>query len=99
MTPLGSSTDPLQWDTANIYSNGSSEKVIAKAIKHYDIAREKVVILTKCYGPVADDPSLLALTYPDLVSKSKDFVNQSGTCACAGANEAGTQNHHPYKGG
>ncbi|KAI9751150.1 MAG: hypothetical protein M1815_001340 [Lichina confinis] len=83
LAPLGTSVDPSQWDTANIYSNGSSEKVIAKAIKQYDIPREKVVILTKCYGPVADDPSLLALTYPELVAKSKDFVNQSGLSRAA----------------
>ena len=71
--------------------------MIAKAIKQYDIPREKVVILTKCYGPVADDPSLLALTYPELVAKSKDFVNQSGTYDCAGAKEVGTQNHRPCR--
>lgn len=41
------------WDTANIYSNGVSEKIIGKAIKKYNIPREKLVILTKCYGTVA----------------------------------------------
>jgi aryl-alcohol dehydrogenase-like predicted oxidoreductase len=30
--------------------------LIAKAIKKYSIPREKLVILTKCFFPVADDP-------------------------------------------
>jgi len=35
------------WDTANIYSNGESERVIAKAIEKYQIPRQKLVIMTK----------------------------------------------------
>lgn len=37
------------WDTADIYSNGLSERVIGKAIKQYEIPREKLVILSKVY--------------------------------------------------
>lgn len=40
------------WDTSNNYSNGLSEKIIAKAIKMYEIPRENLVIMTKCYFPV-----------------------------------------------
>lgn len=40
------------WDTSNNYSNGMSEKIIAKAIKTYQIPRENLVIMTKCYFPV-----------------------------------------------
>lgn len=40
------------WDTSNNYSNGMSEKIIAKAIKTYEIPRENLVIMTKCYYPV-----------------------------------------------
>ncbi len=71
-------TGQCKWDTANIYSNGASERVIAKAIKEYDIPREKVVILTKCFGPVSDDPGLLAIMHRDSIAKSKDYVNQWG---------------------
>ncbi len=46
------------WDTANIYSNGSSEEIIGKALKKYGIPREKVVILTKCYGDVGQTPDI-----------------------------------------
>jgi len=37
------------WDTANVYSNGTSERIIGKAIKEFNIPREKLVILSKCY--------------------------------------------------
>ncbi|KZS88464.1 Aldo/keto reductase [Sistotremastrum niveocremeum HHB9708] len=65
------------WDTANVYSNGWSEKVIAKAIKEFNIPREKLIILTKCFGLVADDPGLRTVTQPGL-KNTRDYVNQSG---------------------
>ncbi|KAH7093132.1 NADP-dependent oxidoreductase domain-containing protein [Paraphoma chrysanthemicola] len=37
------------WDTADIYSHGVSERIIGKALKQYNIPRNKVVILSKCY--------------------------------------------------
>lgn len=37
------------WDTADIYSNGLSEKIVGKAIQHYGIRRSSLVILSKCY--------------------------------------------------
>lgn len=47
---LGIST----WDTANIYSNGASERIIGKAIKKYKIPRKQLVILSKCYFGVSE---------------------------------------------
>ncbi|KAI9850792.1 MAG: hypothetical protein M1838_005047 [Thelocarpon superellum] len=40
------------WDTADLYSNGKSEEIIGKALKVYNIPRERVVILSKCFYPV-----------------------------------------------
>lgn len=40
------------WDTANNYSNGASEELIAAAIKTYGIPRNKLVIMTKCFNYV-----------------------------------------------
>jgi len=37
------------WDTANMYSNGVSEEIIAKAIEKYSIPRHKLVIMSKLY--------------------------------------------------
>lgn len=66
------------WDTANLYSNGVSEMIIGKALKEYDIPRHKVVIMTKCYGTVGEEPKVSGIMFPDLVAKSKDYVNQFG---------------------
>ncbi|KAJ6259637.1 hypothetical protein Dda_5275 [Drechslerella dactyloides] len=67
------------WDTANIYSNGFSEKVIAKAIKKYEIPRHKVTILTKCYSNVIEgDGAGHSLFFQEQIEASKDYVNQAG---------------------
>lgn len=46
------------WDTADVYSHGQSEQIIGKAIKKYNIPRERLVILSKCFfGVTPDTPS------------------------------------------
>ncbi|BGO89680.1 hypothetical protein NBRC10512v2_001635 [Rhodotorula toruloides] len=64
------------WDTADVYSNGESERLCGQALKKYKIPREKVVILTKCFMTVADDPNLhpSKLANPD----QKGYVNNHG---------------------
>jgi aryl-alcohol dehydrogenase-like predicted oxidoreductase len=66
------------WDTANVYSNGVSEEIIGKAIKKFGIPRHKLVILTKCYGTVGEQPGFKHITYSEEVKSSKDYVNQGG---------------------
>ena len=65
------------WDTANVYSNGASEEIIGKAIKHYNIPRHKLVIMTKCCGTVREGntPEILGLKDID---KTVDYINQRG---------------------
>ncbi|KAI5924992.1 NADP-dependent oxidoreductase domain-containing protein [Camillea tinctor] len=66
------------WDTANMYSQGASETIVGKALKKYDIPREKVVILTKCYFGVGETPDVDGWTQRDVLGASKDYVNQHG---------------------
>ncbi|KAL9647168.1 hypothetical protein ABK040_004884 [Willaertia magna] len=40
------------YDTANMYSNGESEKILGKFIKVNNISREEIVIATKVFLPV-----------------------------------------------
>lgn len=49
------------FDTANVYSNGESERILGKALKVHNIPRENVVIMTKVCFTVRDDggPPLL----------------------------------------
>lgn len=46
------------FDTANVYSNGESERLLGKALKQYKIPREEVVILTKVLPPLFDGTNL-----------------------------------------
>jgi len=66
------------WDTANVYSNGVSEKIVGKALKEYNIPRHKVVIMTKCYMAVGETPDVRHFLFRDQLVKSKDYVNQWG---------------------
>ncbi|KAL8958288.1 MAG: hypothetical protein Q9193_004626, partial [Seirophora villosa] len=63
------------WDTADVYSNGRSEEIIAKALKQYNIPRSKVVILSKCFFGVVpgSQPPTSAMS-----SNDGDMVNQAG---------------------
>ena len=64
------------WDTADVYSMGESERIIAKAMKQYNIPRSKVVILSKCHFGVVEDG-----TYPPISAISTNdgaMVNQTG---------------------
>ncbi|KAI9010205.1 aldo/keto reductase [Hyaloraphidium curvatum] len=39
------------WDTANMYSNGDSERIVGNALRKFNIPRERVVIASKVYFP------------------------------------------------
>jgi len=68
------------WDTAAMYSNGVTEELFGQAIKKYNIPREKLVILTKCYNHVGAEPGFFAPMFFDQMNQSKDYVNQGGEC-------------------
>lgn len=71
------------WDTANVYSNGVSETMIGNAIKKYDIPRHKLVLLTKLFGTVGEEPAVMHMRYSEQMNKSKDYVNQGGLSRAA----------------
>ncbi|EXK26641.1 alcohol dehydrogenase [Fusarium oxysporum f. sp. lycopersici 4287] len=63
------------WDTADIYSHGMSERIIAKAIKQYNIPRNKLVLLSKCYNGInEEDSSIPVATF----TNDGEMVNQVG---------------------
>jgi aryl-alcohol dehydrogenase-like predicted oxidoreductase len=62
--------------TADVYSNGLSEKIIGKAIKKYNIPRSKLVILSKCYFGVASDDSQPRIG--PMSTNDGEMVNQVG---------------------
>lgn len=64
------------FDTANVYSNGQSEIMLGKAIKQHNIPREEIVVMTKVFFTVAQDPSKLYFAPVD--SEKDGYVNQHG---------------------
>ncbi|ORX86709.1 Aldo/keto reductase [Basidiobolus meristosporus CBS 931.73] len=63
------------FDTADVYSNGESERVLGLALKEHNIPRDNVVIATKCYFPVSDDVSFNTLAQGQT---DKRFLNGRG---------------------
>ncbi|KAK9469713.1 NADP-dependent oxidoreductase domain-containing protein [Lipomyces arxii] len=68
------------WDTANVYSNGDSEKVIATALKKYEIPREEIVIMTKCFFGVAKE---MNTRFNALTQDRPEYNNQLGLSRAA----------------
>ncbi|KAI6008441.1 NADP-dependent oxidoreductase domain-containing protein [Pisolithus marmoratus] len=65
------------FDTANVYSNGESERILGTFIKKYNIPRSQVVLATKVFSLVSEDPGVHTYLIPDL-SKQRRYVNQGG---------------------
>ena len=61
------------FDTADTYSNGKSEELLGLFIKKYNIPRERIVILTKCYFSVKDDAEDSSLEIDPI-----DYMNGKG---------------------
>ena len=64
-------------DTANMYSNGESERIIGRFLKDNRIPRHRVTILTKCHFLTHDDVHVSTFTQPELLD-TRDYVNQAG---------------------
>lgn len=67
------------FDTANTYSEGTSESILGKALKKY-ARREEVVIATKVYNPVADrGPNLQGLSRKAIMTEVDASLKRLGT--------------------
>lgn len=65
------------FDTADVYSNGESERILGNAIKHFNLPREEIVVMTKLFSVVGRDAqSTFALDVK--TSESMGYVNQRG---------------------
>jgi aryl-alcohol dehydrogenase (NADP+) len=50
------------FDSADVYSQGESERVLGNALKKFGVARDKVVIATKVHGAMGSDPNQRGLS-------------------------------------
>ncbi|KAJ7679120.1 NADP-dependent oxidoreductase domain-containing protein [Mycena polygramma] len=65
------------YDTANMYSNGESERIIGKFMLQNNIPRENVVIITKIFCLVGPDVASRVAFNPSMPN-TRTYVNQGG---------------------
>src|SRR5262249_27155694 len=66
------------FDTADMYSVGASEEVTGRALKEYT-QRDRVVIATKVYNPMGDDPNQRGLSRKHIKHAIDDSLRRLGT--------------------
>ena len=67
------------FDTADMYSLGASEEVLGRALKDFCPTRDKIVIATKVYYPVGDDPNQRGLSRKRIMHAIDDSLRRLGT--------------------
>jgi 1-deoxyxylulose-5-phosphate synthase len=67
------------FDTADMYSLGASEEVLGRALKDFGPSRDKVVIATKVFYPVGDDPNQRGLSRKHIMHAIDDSLRRLGT--------------------
>src|SRR6476620_5890507 len=66
------------WDTANVYSAGTSEEFVGRAIKTYT-RREDVVLATKVHGRMHDGPGGAGLSRKAILEQVDASLARLGT--------------------
>lgn len=67
------------FDTAEVYSNGESERAMGKAIKNLDIDRSSLVLITKIYfGRGGTDPNATGLSRKHIIEAADESLQRSG---------------------
>jgi aryl-alcohol dehydrogenase-like predicted oxidoreductase len=67
------------FDTADMYSLGASEEVLGRALKDFGPSRDKIVIATKVFYPVGDDPNQRGLSRKHIMHAIDDSLRRLGT--------------------
>jgi len=63
-------------DTADVYSRGESEEIVAKALKG---RRDQVVLATKCHMPMGEDPNMRGSSRRWIVQACEDSLRRLET--------------------
>jgi aryl-alcohol dehydrogenase-like predicted oxidoreductase len=66
------------FDTANMYSNGSSEEILGRALKDFT-NRDSVVIATKLSAPTRNGPNALGLSRKAIMTEADHSLRRLGT--------------------
>ncbi len=66
-------------DTANVYSNGLSERITGQAIRNLGLRREDVVLATKVLGPMGAGPNDRGASRGHIMDQVKASLSRLGT--------------------
>ncbi len=67
------------FDTADMYSLGVSEEILGRALKDFAPGRDRVVIATKVFNPMGDDPNQRGLSRKHIMHAIDDSLRRLGT--------------------
>jgi 1-deoxyxylulose-5-phosphate synthase len=67
------------FDTADMYSTGVSEEILGRALRDFGPGRDKVVIGTKVFNPMGDDPNQQGLSRKHIHHAIDDSLRRLGT--------------------
>ena len=67
------------FDTADMYSLGVSEEILGRALKEFAPSRDRVVIATKLFNPMGDDPNQRGLGRKHIRHAIDDSLRRLGT--------------------
>jgi 1-deoxyxylulose-5-phosphate synthase len=67
------------FDTADMYSAGASEEVLGRALQEFAPSRDKVVVATKVFNPMGDDPNQRGLSRKHIMHAIDDSLQRLGT--------------------
>jgi aryl-alcohol dehydrogenase-like predicted oxidoreductase len=67
------------FDTADMYSLGRSEEILGNALREFGPGRDKVVIATKLFNPMNDDPNGRGLSRKHIRHAIDDSLRRLGT--------------------
>ena len=66
-------------DTADMYSLGVSEEIVGRAMREVGPGRDRLVIATKVFNPMGDDPNQRGLSRKHILHSIDDSLRRLGT--------------------
>src|SRR5882672_4949397 len=67
------------FDTADMYSLGASEEILGRAFKEFQPSRDRLVIATKVFNPMGDDPNQRGLSRKHIRHAIDESLKRLGT--------------------
>ena len=65
------------FDMADMYSMGANEEVVGRALKDFGPSRDRMVIATKVFNPMGDDPNQKGLSRKHIMHAIDDSLRRT----------------------